>query len=246
MQAVPPPAAPTPLEPGYAEVRRLDLKGPFHTKAPWSVYALAPTGPDAEIGDKPVKICFQERPTAKPDCTAITSGLDNDTVVYRYQTLGGVGAIGGPPAPGGLKIEDLAPGIKGVVAKATFSGGGSGTLTQTVIWTYSGGKFEGFFPTSATKIDNLGEDRRFASGPLAGYYVTADFIWGDKETHWSLHRFTIDAYKLAPGGGYLRVLSYVTTRKYPAERQTEGDVIDHELSHLKRLLTAAYPTGASF
>jgi hypothetical protein len=35
MQATP---SSSPVEPGYAEVRRLDLQGPFHTRSHWSVY----------------------------------------------------------------------------------------------------------------------------------------------------------------------------------------------------------------
>jgi hypothetical protein len=238
MQANLPPS-PSPsaaIEPGYAEVRRLDLQGPFHTKAPWVVYALAPTGPDAATGGKPVKVCFQQTPAAKPDCTAFTSTGDNSRARWNDSA----------PAADGLKIEDLAPGVKGVVAKATFSGGGSGTLTQTVVWTFSGGVFEGFYPTSTDKITNLAETRRIASGPMAGYYLTADFVWGEHETHWDPHRFTIDAYKLDRGGGYLKVLSYVTTAKYPAERQSEDYVIDRELPRLKRFLTVLYPKGLSF
>jgi hypothetical protein len=236
MPATPPPALPpTPLiEPGFAEVRRLDLQAAFHTKAPWSVYALAPTGSDADTGDKPVKICFQQSPAAKPDCTSLTSGLDNDTMIYPYQTFGS------------LRIEPLSPARKGVVATASFSGGGSGSLSQTAVWTPIGGKSDGFILSSTIKVDNLGEDRRFASGPLAGYYVVADFLWGEHETHWDPHRFAIEAYKLAPSGAYVEVLRYVTTRKYPAERQTEDYVIDHELPRLKRRLHTVYPKGALF
>jgi hypothetical protein len=46
---------------------------------------------------------------------------------------------------------------------------------------------------------------------------------------------------LTKNGGYLRVLSYVTTGKYPAERPTQDYVIDRELPHLKQMLALAYP-----
>jgi hypothetical protein len=239
MQATVPPS--TPLEPGYAQVRRLDLQRPFHSKAPWSVYVLTPTGEDAETGDKPVKVCFQQSPAAEPACTAFTSEGDDSDLRLAYQALGGWNDRA--PSANGLRIEDFAAGVKGVVGEATYSGGGSGTLTQTVVWTFSGGRIEGFYPTYTAKISNLAEARRFASGPMAGYYITADFIWGDHETHWDPHRFTLDAYKLDNGRTYLRVLSYVTTNKYPAERQTQDYVIDHEMPHLQQLLADAYRKG---
>jgi hypothetical protein len=232
------------LEPGYEEVRRLGLQAVFHTKAPWSAYVLAPTGKDADTGDKPVKVCFQQSQGAAPACTAFTSEDDDSDVRLAYQALGGWNERG--PSSNGLRIEDLAPGVKGVVGEATYSGGGSGTLTQTVVWTFSGGRVEGFYPTYTAKISNLAEARRFASGPMAGYYITADFIWGDQETHWDPHRFTLNAYKLDNGRTYLRVLSYVTTNKYPAERQTPDYVIDHEMPRLKALLADAYHKGAPF
>ena len=234
MQATPPPSAPT--EPGYAEVRRLDLQAAFHTKAPWVVYAPGAHRQGCGHRRQPGEDLLPANPR-RP--AGLHRRHQRPRQRYPGLSLPDPRRRGRPRrAARSGRAEGRNPGAGGE------GGGGEGDLFGRRIGDAEPRPSSGPIPAARPKASfrprpprspNLGETRRFASGPMAGYYLTADFIWGDKETHWDPHRFTIDAYRLDKNGGYLKVLSYLTTGKYPAERQ------DRRLCHRPRIAAPATP-----
>ncbi len=100
---------------------------------------------------------------------------------------------------------------------ATFSGCGSGTLTDYSLLSIRNGEFVKLSPKvqltnqSEYKIWHLPE---YSPQPIL---VTADFLWDFKtETHFSHHHYRIHAYLFDPKTGqYLEKLHFDTTKKYP-------------------------------
>jgi hypothetical protein len=101
---------------------------------------------------------------------------------------------------------------------ATFSGCGSGTLTDYSLLTIRSGEFIKLSPKiqltnqSEYKLWDLPE---YSPLPIL---VTADFLWDFKtETHFSHHRYRIHAYLYDPRSGqYLEKLHFDTTKNIPA------------------------------
>ena len=216
---------------GYTEVKRLDLSRAFHTKTSWTMKVYQPTDPDAETGDKPVQVCLTGGRDGRTNCEKI------EARGYVFQTL----------VSAAVEPLSASAGVDGVVVRAAFSGGAH-TLTRTAIWTYNGsGLADGFLQTSAFDLSDLGEEQRFASGPLDGFYMRADSVdTYAGETYWSDHRFSISVYRLDPsygGSGYLQVLQYVSASRYPAERDDAHYVVERELPRVRALLHTIYPDG---
>jgi hypothetical protein len=221
---VPPPASPA----GYQEVQRLDLTVPFHTKTPWFVQLMQPIGRDAETGDRPARICFTGGKDAATHCEDIKAEG------YGFQTVKSAAVT-----PLSAKAR-----LSGLEVKAEFSGG-SHILSRTDVWTYNGaGLADDFEPTSGFSRSDLGEEERFASGPMDGYYIVADFLSGAGETRWSDHRYSLEVYRLRPDyGGYNQVLQYLSPGTYRSERDRPHEVIDQELPRVRKLLETVYPKG---
>ena len=105
-----------------------------------------------------------------------------------------------------------------ILFTATFSGGGSGKLSNVALLEEQSCDFVNLLPTvqltdqSEYKLWNLPQ---FSKLPVL---VTADFVWDLKagEIHFAPHRYTVDMYVFDSRiGRYLQRIRYVTTRKYP-------------------------------
>lgn len=212
---------------GYTEVQRLDLTRDLHTKTPWFMSVVQPSGDGAETGGRAARICLTGGKAQTAQCEDIVANG------YAFQTVDGA-AI----QPLSAKIN-----VTAVIVHARFSGD-SHWLRRTMIFIYNGtGLADGVSQTAAFERGELGEERLFNRGPLDRLYVVADARIEGEETRWSDHRYTISAYRLNAYGGYDQILQYVTARPYPSERRDPGFVVDHELPGLKRLLASTYPKG---
>lgn len=107
-----------------------------------------------------------------------------------------------------------------VLFTATFSGGGSGLLTNFALLKIQDGALTDLPPRvqltdqSEYKIWNLPEVSQL---PVL---VTADFVWDMNagETHFAPHRYRISAYVFDPlTGKYSERVQYRTKKKYPGE-----------------------------
>jgi hypothetical protein len=112
-----------------------------------------------------------------------------------------------------------------VLFSATFSGGGSGDLTDLSILAERGGELVDLLP--AVQLTNQSEFKlwilpRYSRLPVL---VTADFIWDfdamkasnySEETHFAHHRYGIRVYIYdEKAQGFLERIDYVTQKKYP-------------------------------
>lgn len=111
-----------------------------------------------------------------------------------------------------------------VLFTATFSGGGSGTLTHLALLEQQSCDFVNLLPTvqltnqSEYKLWNLPDVSK------APALVAADFVWDFKagETHFAPHRYTVNMYVFdAKLGRYMQRVGYVTAGKFPGLDQTD-------------------------
>jgi len=214
----------------YKVVRSIPLKAIFGTRSDWTATAyqsLIPADAD-DIGDNPAKLCFSRPTDKREDCRKITSGQPNDpSFIYNYQTIKR------------FDIVPLKPGAKAIAFQAEFYGGGSGFAEQVSLWTYDR-KGDFFTPALIISTNESGQYKVISTGPLSGYVITADPIWqfGKGETHFSAHQFEITVYRLS-AQSYLRVLTYLTSRKYGGEDEGRpSDAIGGEMTRIRSLLKA--------
>lgn len=108
-------------------------------------------------------------------------------------------------------------GLELALFTAMFYGCGSGTLTDFSLLTVRSDEFVDLLPP--VRLTNVSEYKiwnlpRLSALPIL---VTADFIWDFEagETHFSHHRYTVDAHVFDPKSRqYLKRVHYDTERKY--------------------------------
>jgi hypothetical protein len=210
-------------------VKTLDLQNDFGTASDWHVTAWQSASQDFATGDMPARLCFWiSRAEQEKNCTAITSALPDDTLVYPYQSVREL-EVARPdrarPSAALLKFD------------ARYSGGGSGWLDQISFWKYDR-RTDGFEPALRVTLTEQGEYRLFDQGKLAGTLVTAEAVWQGDETHFAPHRFYIEVYRYDAKAGYVKMLGYLTALKYPGLDDVEKiDVIRHEIPGIVELMS---------
>jgi hypothetical protein len=141
-------------------------------------------------------ICYQMAPQAGSEKVTYDFGLDP-----RSQRL------------------PLAGGGSWVFFSATFSGGGSGTLERLAVLRYEGGSATGKIVNLLpfVGVTNLSERAMWTIASASDYpiLVDANFIWGEGETHFDSHSYTVEAWCFEPKAyRYVRAFSYRTAKKY--------------------------------
>jgi hypothetical protein len=128
-----------------------------------------------------------------------------------------------------------------VLFSSQFSGGGSGTLDSLTILRFeSDGKIVNLLPFVGITNQSDRAVWQIASVSNLPILVTADFYWMEGETHFSKHRYTVNAYRFDPGlDRYVKALSYRTSKKYPGLDEVDRvDVLKTERGQiLQRLET---------
>lgn len=170
-------------------------------------FRLIPGKADADgcLPTSPARICIGSGGTGNCFAPASTKnyifGLDPKAVQ--------IGRIGGAPV---------------VLFSATFSGCGSGTLTDYSILSVKHGGFVSLAP--AIRLTSQSEYKVWGLPDISPYpvFATADFIWdfqameksgGDAETHFAEHRYRIRAYVFDPKDQrYVEKVSFDTGGKY--------------------------------
>ena len=137
------------------------------------------------------------------------------------------------------EIVRLSTTQQAVLFSAVASAGGSGTLTMLALLDLENGNWENLLPPVA--ITNQGQYIvwRERSVSNADLFVTADFIWGEGETHFSEHRFRVTTYAFnSDTQRYSLRDRYVTRNKHPSlDEVDEVNVLDGEKPEiLHRLL----------
>ena len=230
-------ASEQPTTSGYKEVQTLALKQAFHTKSDWhlTAYETSEERKEDPFCKEPVKICFWADKTKKDEhCGQLISGYEYDpTVTYPHQRLTA------------LKIVQIDKTTKGIWLSAEYCGGGSFTLVRNEMWTYDP-KADDFSAELRWQNGELGESKVISSGPLAGVLISADPKLLHGEIHFDPHHYLIDVYKYsAKQDGFYKILSFITSKKYESENETEVNVISPELENIKRKLIAVYGAAGS-
>lgn len=126
-----------------------------------------------------------------------------------------------------------------ILFTATFSGGGSGDLTNLAILEERGGEFANLLPT--VQLTNQSEYKRWNLPEISSLPIlaTADFVWDfdamkasnySEETHFARHRYKICVYIFDPQTRkYLQRIDFVTQKKYPGLDEADSiRVLDAE------------------
>ncbi len=216
----------------YVEIKTLNLKQTFKTKRDWHLTAYQ--SQDEESKDSPAgtaaKISFWSDKNKKgKDSEVLLSASEFDpSVRYPHQTVSRVETI------------SINPTAKGIWISATFSGGGSGSLTRNELWLYDSKRDE-FDKAITFNQTEQGEAKFVSSGPLAGCLVTADAHWGIDESHFEPHYFRMTVRKFNQSSqSYDEILQYLTSKKYDSLDSGSIDVVSPELPQTLAKLKAVY------
>ncbi|MEW6741103.1 MAG: hypothetical protein AB1325_14535, partial [Nitrospirota bacterium] len=210
----------------YVEVKTIPLYEVFKTKEKWYATAYQAKTKDLESTELPAKICFAHN-SAKQDQFCFETKSNK----YKFQFVETLSIV-----PLFKKKEPK----QGVLFIAKFSGGGSGTLSLITIWSYNmeGKIFINLLPTIV--ITEQGEYKMLSTmrGGLEGVLVTADYIWGEGETHFSPHRYKISVYQYDEEKKIFKpVGEYVTKTKYKSLDDVDKiDVIRHEIGNIQKFI----------
>jgi hypothetical protein len=170
------------------------------------------------LGDRDV--CYQMPPQAAP-------GSAN--VIYQF---------GLDPRSERLS---LAGGGSWIFFSGTFSGGGSGTLERIAVLRYqeNGGVRTIANLMPFVGVTNVG-DRAMWTVPGASLYpifVYADFVWGEGESHFGQHYYTVEAWRFHPKEDrYVKAFSYRTAKRYDGGDSTPIHVLAPERQEILRRL----------
>lgn len=226
-------------------VKAIELQAFFQTSQPWQVKIYEPTGPNAEFGHQPVRVCFMKQQGAASthaDCTALFGGAAlPDGTVLPLQTFDSAELELLPSPEGG-------PGRPCLVVRATFSGGGPGLLKGLFVWSDTSHAHQGqFTQTFKSVVTQAGEQKFVRKGPLAGAFVELEQVYeGDEANMESPARYQMTIYEPAPLG-YMKVLSVLSEKRYPSNHTRDGlaDAIATLTPAMSRALKAVYPHGVS-
>jgi len=124
-----------------------------------------------------------------------------------------------PSPPFGLNATatdlKLATGVSLIVFTAESSIGGSGSLTNIALLADRNGQLIDLLPNIT--VTNQSEYRFWNLPAISGMPIltTADFVWGQVETHFSSHRYRITSYVYhKQGGRYVQLDEYITQKRY--------------------------------
>jgi hypothetical protein len=158
--------------------------------------------------------------------------INNGTVTYEF----------GLQPEMKVLVEDHS--TQWILFDATFSGGGSGTLTRYAVLVWDGIAFKNLLPRLAlTNVSDFDvwDDKNLSAYPIL---VTADFDWNFKahETHFGRHFFTVDVWQYSPTANiYIKVIKYKTSKRYDGGDSSDVSVIKPERKEIIRRLNSLHP-----
>ena len=230
-------------------VKEMEFGPAFRTVGSWhlAVYEPEPTA-DGDPPDAAAQLCLtgpNDGGAVTTDCTALTATVTGVGTTYKLQIVDSVTVAPIPTAASNRSEPTL-------LVCASFSGGGSGTLTKLFVWTYNRvdatpfnhGPGGFFMEVLSSVVANGGEQRFVSSGPLAGCFVSAEQVFLSGPTMTDTQPFHIRVFRRA-GVGLVPMLGLLTARAYPTIRggNLPTDPVEREMPRLRRALAALYPRG---
>jgi hypothetical protein len=211
----------------YVEIKAIPLHEVLKTKEKWQAKAFQANVKDLGYKKIPAKICF-----CTDSCRqCFEAKTDNAETVYNFQY---VKKLSLEPL-----LKNKEPSNANLFITEYHYEGGSGSLNFLTLWVYKKETKE--FVNIVPKIlfTEQGEYRLFTKEKgFDEILVTADYIWGDNETHFSQHRYKIKIYKFDNNSkSFILHKEYTTKSKYKSLDETdEINVIMPELKNIKALL----------
>lgn len=141
------------------------------------------------------------------------------------------------------KILPLTSGGSWAFFSATFSAGGSGTLTRLAILEYQSGEGKSGALVNLLPYVGLTNVSQHAlwTVPNASPYpllIVADFIWGSGETHFAPHHYAVEAWRFNTAvDRYEKTVSYQTSKKYEGGDSGPISVLGPERAEILRRLS---------
>ena len=210
----------------YTENKTVVLRGNFGTTHECTARAYQAEITDLELSNLPAKLCFSpgEKDT-KENCFKAVTEVNGTSYSFQF--------VDSLYSSSLSKTNDR----QALVFIAKFSGGGSGSLRLITLWLYDK-EVEGFVNVlPVVAISEQGEYKMLPqSKKIPGdVLVTADYVWGERETHFSPHHYQITMYGCTETGKFVLAGKYVTKRKYKSLDDVDKiDVIRHELENVRR------------
>jgi hypothetical protein len=132
----------------------------------------------------------------------------------------------------------LATGAVLIVFTAESSSGGSGSLTSIALLEDRNGKLLNLLPKVTLTNQSEYHFWNLPAISAMAVLVTADFVWGEGETHFSQHHYRITSYVYGKQAGrYVQRDQYVTERKYSGlDNEDEIKVLAPEKANIIRRL----------
>jgi hypothetical protein len=156
------------------------------------------------------RLCLDRQPTR---CYSLPKGRSDMHSGVEYQ-------FGLEPKTERISVQG---GESLILFSATFSGGGSGSLDELALLRYEqDGALRNLLPV--VQLTEQG-DRAIWQLPSVSsmpVLMTADYVWGEGETHFAQHFFEIRAYLYeAASQIYAEKIRYRTDRRYPGLDEVE-------------------------
>jgi hypothetical protein len=142
-------------------------------------------------------------------------------------------------------IVQISPNRDALLFTAIASGGGSGSATMIAVLGLETGRLENLLPD--VSVSEQGQFAVWQEPTVSPYalIVTADYVWGGGEAHFTPHRYRISTYAMgAMAGGsepvrYFLQDEYLTSSKHaPPDRPDSTAILDGEraevLARLRR------------
>ena len=90
---------------------------------------------------------------------------------------------------------------------------------------------------NSVSLTEQSEYKLLNQGKLNGLLVTAEYDWGEGETHFAPHRFWIDVFRFnQTTHRYKRIAHYLTAKKYSSLDDNSIDVIAPEEKNILKLI----------
>jgi hypothetical protein len=212
-----------PLE--YVQVKEISLVKSSHKKNELTVKAFQAKTGDSKEQDAPARLCFFKGDSK--NCFDAIETVDNTT--YYFQFVDVLSAI---------QLYSNNRLHKALLFVTEYFGGGSGSLKLITFWLYrnDNNSYEKVLPPIT--VTEQSEYRLLKNKKGNSVFVTADYIWGDKETHFSPHRFKIKIYNFyAAQKAFVIAKEYITKRVYKSLDDVDMiNVISPEFGKIKKYI----------
>ena len=212
----------------YVQVQDLKIFDPIQKGQYWDIKAFQAK---EESDDIPSRLCFCKSDNPSSDCFDAKASTEQGTYNFQFVEQLSIATI----------VVNKLPTQAALFVSEFHHEGGSGSLRLITLWAYRDDtqKFDNVLPK--VLLSEQGEYRLISHENVFNEaFVTADYIWGENETHFSPHRFKIKIYVFNEDDkSFLLKAEYTTKLKYKSLDDVDKkqmNIIRHELKQIKGII----------